>query len=250
MRLSEHFKSPNYERALKRYGQHARESNWPIGLKFDMYNAGQTAFASNQPEVEKRRAFDFIYRTLSGWQVFRNSRHGHWSAAEVHSVLIRSCGACAPTAGLTLVTLPRDPCGLQKLRQCLDAMKEIKPGREYPHMPVAKFTHFFNPRLFPLYDRRFMFDVVCCRAFNSDYLDLCKRTGIIPGETTSEFNVAYTRWASELICGADGNFMDDFAVWFREQLGAAHPDPNGIGANLNEYYAVAFEFVALGAAML
>ena len=249
MKLAEHFKSPHYSQALERYTEIAAQRGWSVGHKLEMYGYAKRAFNPVLSEMERRTAFHSIYENLRrGWRVFRNART-YWSADQVFDALIHSCQLSARTGGMDLTALASSPTMRAGLLHCLGQLSDLKEIREYPHMAVSKFTHFFNPRLFPIYDNELIWKQVCCSCFKADYQDLCARTGIQFYETTVSFNVSYTVWASEMIQSADPSFMPDFAEWFGEQV-AGQPDPENVLSEIHQYYSTAFEFVALGAAAL
>lgn len=129
----------------------------------------------------------------------------------------------------------------------------MKPTKHYPAvypwMAVAKFLHFFNPRLFPIYDTAFMWKKVANGAFKPDYLDFCRRRGFQQREDTARFNLQYTLWAAETIQDADAECMTIFAEWFSAQI-KGQPVAEGVLADVETYYAAAFEMIAIGAAHL
>lgn len=65
----------------------------------------------------------------------------------------------------------------------------------------------------------------------------------------SQFNLNYTWWAGGLIQGADPGLMATFAIWFRGQVGKELGSATVL-ADLERYYATAFELIAIGAAAL
>src|SRR5438105_4125679 len=124
-------------------------------------------------------------------------------------------------------------------------------------MVTSKFLHFFNPMLFPIYDDAIIWQKVCWEesktkvraAFRSDYEEFCLKHGFVPKDMTAKFNLNYTLWASELVRNADKHFMNEFATWFQQQV-SDRQDKYGLLDEINQYYAIAFEFTAIGAACL
>ena len=248
MRLSEYFHPPHLRKALAKYAMDMG-SDWPITGKLDLYNAGKLAFASDADETEKRASFDQIYDELKRRGVFNGPSGPCWDAETVYSTLVQRCGDCSVSSGLTLHSLGSDARAGVKIRATLDSMTDLKPMGEYPHMAVSKFLHFFNPRLFPIYDRDFIWKKVCVRAFGEEYREMCSRLGMIAYETTAAFNLNYTKWAGECVAQASPGFMGCFGDWFRREVGN-HPDPQDVLGEIEHYHATAFEFVAIGAASL
>jgi len=128
----------------------------------------------------------------------------------------------------------------------LSRLRNIKPNKEYPTMTVMKFLHFFNPRLFPIWDREVVGGRVF-RRFRSDYREFCKSKNLDPYAKGAKFIPNYTLWAGDLIRSSGTKFMNSFARWFRSQVGS-HPDTLNVLQDIDKYYATAFEFVAIGAA--
>jgi hypothetical protein len=243
MHLQEHFQEPYIERALTAYVT-ARPS-WNINAKIDLYRRADIAFDLDQPEDVSRAAFQSIYDELrSHWQVFRNA-NVYWDANTLFDVLTVRCHATSRAGGLTLAHLEDAQHGHLLLAN-LDALRNLKRNQTYPHMAASKFLHFFNPSLFPIYDTDAVWNRVCNGVFKADYRDFCDHHGFYPNETGARFNLAYTLWAAELIARADPGTMATFAFWAAEQAGSS-PETESILGDLRQYYAVAFEFIAVGA---
>src|SRR5207247_3134449 len=102
---------------------------------------------------EKRKAFNKIYENFRRyWQVFRAARGGCWSADETFDALTRDCRIFSRQSGVNLLTLQPDSEQSRSVLAGLALLRDLKRTQGYPCMPVAKFTHFFNPMLFPIYD--------------------------------------------------------------------------------------------------
>lgn len=193
MRLTEYFTSPNTKRALDRY-LGVVPATWSVAHKIDLYCSAKIAFDSEASEAEKQQAFHHIYDSLrSGWQVFRPKTNGEcWSSDQIYDALTNECQSCSRQSGLTLVSLT-EQASRTSIEHCLTSLGKIKPTIRYPAvypwMAVAKFSHFFNPHLFPIYDTAFIWDKVANGAFKPDYTDFCRRRGFKPTESTAHFNL-------------------------------------------------------------
>lgn len=150
---------------------------------------------------------------------------------------------------MTLITLHHPSPESEKVLATLDKLRGLKPARDYPWMPVSKFTHFFNPKLFPIYDFTVIWKWVLNGAFRNDYRDWCHSQYLNPNGPGERFNLYYMLWSGHIIRQADDNFMGFFSQWFKSQVGN-HPDSQNVMDDLHHYYATAFEFVAIGAAAL
>lgn len=251
--LSQYFQSPHFEEALERYARFASGRGWGIGHKLKMYNWAKTAFDPDLAEDIRRWAFGNIYRSLKGgWRVFRNSPAGYWSADETFAALTGECQAFSQQSGLNLMTLRPHTAESAAVLAGLGKLRNLKCTRYYPSMPVAKFTHFFNPMLFPIYDTDVIWNRVLNGVFKQDYRRWCTSIEVEPWRIYTEsarFNLTYTLMAGDLLRSADEEFMKYFSQWFRAQV-AGSDDENTVLLEIDRYYATAFEFVAVGAACL
>ena len=253
MRLTQYFTSPHTAQALDRY-KSVVPPTWSVEHRFDLYRSAKIAFDMDVPEAVKQEAFRHIYDNLrSGWQVFRpKSGEECWSSDQIYVVLTNECQFCSRQSGLTLAALTEQD-SLTSIEQCLASLGRMKPTERYPviypWMAVSKFLHFFNPHLFPIYDAAFMWEKVVNGVFKPDYLDFCRRRGFHPREDTKRFNLQYTLWAAETIQNVDVECMTTFSEWFTAQI-KEQPVAEGVLADVETYYAAAFEMIAIGAAHL
>lgn len=250
MSLAQFYEGPYVEQALESY-RAAVPSTWSVSHKLDLYNWAKVAFESEASEPDKQIAFGQIYDNLrSGWQVFRNAAGPCWSAEKTFQVLTTECKACSRQTPLNAANLIVSDSDCQ-VKACLFSLGKIKPTTRYPSvypwMAVSKFLHFFNPRLFPIYDMEFIWNKVANGVFRRDYQDFCQLRGFNPKEDTQRFNLQYTLWASEIMNDADADCMTTFSEWFASEVGQ-HSDRANVMQDVNQYYAAAFEIIAIGAA--
>lgn len=249
--LRDYFHPPLVEQALDRYAKVANTRGWGISHKLEMYNWAKAAFDSNLSPYAQQREFGYIYDNLKGgWKVFRNAQGGYWTKQETFEALTKECQTVSRQSGLKLTTLiPESPESWSLLAD-LGKLRNLKRTNWYPWMPVSKFTHFFNPALFPIYDTEVIWNKVLNGVFRRDYRQWCESCGVAPLETDQEsarFNLTYTLMAGDAIRSADAGFMDFFAHWFKEQM-SGDDDAYNVLDEIGTYYATAFEFVAIGAA--
>lgn len=253
MTLAKYFTSQYTTQALNRY-RGVVPPTWSVEHRLDLYRSAKIAFDMDVPKAVKQEAFRHSYDSLrSGWQVFRpKSSEECWSSDQIYAALADGCQNCSRKSNSTLATLTeQNSC--TSIERCLTSLGRMKPTEHYPAvypwMAVSKFLHFFNPRLFPIYDTAFMWDKVINGAFKPDYLDFCSRRSFHPREDTARFNLQYTLWAAETIQNADVECMTTFAEWFSAQI-KEKPDTEGILVDVETYYAAAFEMISIGAAHL
>lgn len=239
--------------ALKAYSDLAAKRGWDIPDKLRLYRLAKSAFDPKAERREAQAAFKDIYESLRKyWQVFRGAST-YWMPAQVWGTLMSKCGPCSMSAAVTLHSDLEKPSGALLLKQHLETMQNIKAGKYYPTMPVAKFSHFFNPTLFPIYDTALVYNTVLTGAFKNDWksftddlwearlpsLDLVGKSGIW-------WAFAWIIWGSDMIRRNHPDLMGRFAGWFvRESEGE-----DSLLKEISSYYATAFEFIAIGAASL
>ena len=242
--LKTYFINNRYEEALDSFAVFARETDWRMSYRAELYAYAQDAFDPRLPAEQRRISFSQLYNDLArNFGVFRNSTGGHWDADQIFSALTEACKPVGRHNGRTLAGLGSSAADLCALDDAIDDLAGIKKIGEYPHMPASKFLHFYNPKLFPIYDKQVIWEQVLCGPFKSEWQSVCRRMGIVFRETSGRFNISYTRWAAEAIQNAAPGLMPYFADWFREEAG----NEAETLSDLESYYATAFEFVAIGA---
>ncbi len=223
-----------------------KKRDWSISEKLDLYRAAVQAFDSAADERSRRRHFDRIYRDLKRW--WGIARNGSLAAPEtIFALLTDECGACSRISGMTLMDV-QNRCNQAAVVECLRKVRVFKKLKsdDYPVMAVSKFLHFFNPRLFVIWDRAVVLEKVYGvfrRDWDSSYRDIKVPTD----DNWMKFYLAYLLWAGKAI-HAHG-LMDGFATWFVEAV-SSEPEAEDFRQELKHYYATAFEFIAIGSALL
>jgi hypothetical protein len=250
--LADYYRAPLYERALLKYAEVAKSRKWQVRNKLRIYGWAKKAFDSDLSDYQKRKSFHCIYEELRRhWQVFRNARGGHWSADETYDALTKHCQLLSRKSGVTLLTLQSDSQQSRSVLSGLVLLRDLKRTQGYPCMPVAKFTHFFNPMLFPIYDYEVIWKTVLYGEFRGDFRAWCAARGSNPNADMDSVRLIfnYTLMAADMVRRAGDGFMDFFGRWFGQQV-AGENDSHEVLRDMNSYYATAFEFVAIGAAEL
>jgi hypothetical protein len=129
-------------------------------------------------------------------------------------------------------------------------MQGIKQKSGYPHMIVSKFLHFYNPRLFPIYDEKVIWKEVF-GSFRNDFKVFCLGADV-PFEKairddTETFLLYYMGWASYLLSFRHPSFMEVFRDWLSEQAGTRLAERKVKPTTL---YARAWEYTITGAAKI
>jgi len=238
--------------ALESYARHrSRSRGWWVSEKVRLYALAEAAFDRDDPRED---AFGQVYDTLRAyWQIFRNG--SGWSARRTFRVLMSPpCRACSPER-LDLLRLARGR-DVPTVWQCLRAMSGVKtlPAHNVSAMAVSKFLHFFNPTLFPIYDRavvrnrafpRFRSRIATSRERWRDPLRLLE-TDRVYDAGLGEY-LHYLLWAADCVSSVDSRrSMTLFAEMFSDMLRAEN-FPGTVPRRLTAYFATAFEFAMVGA---
>jgi hypothetical protein len=249
------------QKALCRYEKFAnakeekREKSWSIAQsKLALYRQAVVAFGDSPSEAH----YQEIYRRLrSYWAIGRNGRL--WDASEIFHVLTNLCQACS-RRNLTLTTFGNEK-SQRLVLDCLTkltGLKKLKNGG-YPVMAVSKNLHFFNQRLWVIYDTAVVENQVR-RVFRKDWTSFDAKVQAETNDGWIKYYLTYLLWASHTIRTAYSGLMDDFADWFisagaREKVKTDDSGEEFVTAKdfrdeLHMSYATAFEFIAIGATLL
>jgi len=253
MKSARYFENSRMTRkALAAYARFANgrgEKAWSIAQsKLKLYRDALIAFAGTANDGTKRASHEKIFGQLrSSWGLGRNGTE-LWQAAIVFDVLTNHCHPCSRSSRLTLATLEDEP-DQKVVLGCLKSMRGLKKLRSgnYPVMAVSKNLHFFNPRLFVIYDNDVILGRVY-RVFKEDWI-ACYRRFRPTADEWLNFYVAYLLWASHMVRKSHERLMEDFADWFIQTV-SDEADAQDFRNELRLSYATAFEFIVIGAAQL
>jgi hypothetical protein len=250
MKSERYFQNPEMTRkALARYARFASDKGWPISEKLALYRHAVAAFGGTADERTRRASHEEVYWSLRSW--WKVGRKGTlWDAATVFDVLTGQCQGCSRGSGLDLTRLEDDQ-DQQTVLACLERVRSLKRLRSgnYPVMAVSKNLHFFNQRLWVIYDSEVVVGQVY-RVFKRDWNAGYRGIAADSGDAGINFYLAYLLWASRMIRTAYPGFMDDFADWFIETVAGGVADAEDFQDELRLSFATAFEFVVIGAAHL
>ena len=233
---------------LEKYGAFAKHRGWLLTHKLDLYENGNIAFNSSFTEDERKENFEIIYKNLRKyWQVFRAGEV--LSAGKVFDILTKECSGCSRETGLTLANL-KEGQGCDLLIKCLDKIKDIKKLKfnAVSTTAISKFLHFFNPKLFPIHDRNAIENGVL-KIFNSDWKNFTPTVHSQSLYCGIRTYFRYILWANQVIRQNHKNIMSEFVNWFSGEVEQKN-NSNEIICNMEEYYATAFEFIAIGASLI
>ena len=247
--LRSYFESESQQRQALNSFFTAWGGNWPVWEVLDLYDASRGAFYSPLHQDERLRKFEIIDGQLAGyWQVFRpSSRSDCWPSRQIFETIQREFTDFQWGGSVSLLNFLRDG-NRSKLLGALTAMRRIKPNQGYPIMTVSKFLHFYNPKLFPIYDEKVIWGQVFKR-FGAEFQTFCFSTPGIScnNDYTALWYHNYICWASSLMSVAHENFMRTFLDWLGNEQGTALAmrkfDPTTL-------YAMAFEYTATGASVV
>jgi hypothetical protein len=252
MRSEPYFQDPKVTRAaLQRYAHFASvkgEKAWSIAeSKLDLYRSAVIAFGRVDQSTRKSR-HETVFRHLRSW--YGVGRNGMLcDASTVFSVLTNGCQSCSRSSGVTLTSLA-EKSNQQAVVDCLKSMRGLKRLRSgtFPIMAVSKTLHFFNPRLFTIYDNHIVLKKVY-RVFRTDWDSCYDKIGADVNDDWIKFYLAYLLWGGSMIRSAYPTLMENFAAWFIETV-SKQRNAEDFRDELRVSYATAFEFIIIGAAYL
>jgi hypothetical protein len=254
MKAERYFQDPKMTRkALARYARLVAgkgEKAWSIAeSKLGLYRHAAIAFSGTGDESARRSRHETLFGHLrSWWGVGRNGLL--WDAAKVFDVLTNECQAGSRSNGLRLTAL-ENRSNQQAVVQCLKNIRGLKQLRsgQYPIMAVSKNLHFFNPRLFVIYDNDIVLKKVY-RVFGEDWNSCYDRISVNTDDKGIAFYLAYLLWGGQVTGNAYPTFMDEFAGWFIAAVRSEGEDAEAYRNELRSFFATAFEFVVIGATYL
>jgi hypothetical protein len=253
-KLLDYFQDEHHAlRALNRYLEFADESNWNIGgyhSKLHLYNFASRAFDRSTSKEEDFESFRDMYGVVKQWPGVQ--RGGSLAPAEqVFEVLFQRGSKYFFRKGVDLSNFTYPSSEASNLRDLLPKLSFIKNTKTYPWMAVSKVLHFMNPGLFPIWDFEVIWNSVMGTgsAFQIEYKKFCRRFNFTYSDNTPIFLLNYILWAAGYIQQSHEDFMEWFEDWMNHHF-ADDVKKFGLNHNLKDYFAVAFEFVAIGAAHL
>jgi hypothetical protein len=252
--LSSYFENePQLRRALAAFSSawQYEVDSWVNEEFLNLYDASWRAFDPSLSADEAYRSFERVYvRLISYFQIFRpQSPADCWPPPQIFETIKREFPEFSWRRTLNLSNFPKSGTGL-RLESWLSKMQGIKPKKQYPIMAVSKFLHFYNPRLFPIYDNKMIWEKVLYVRFKRDYLEFCHAeripNRIAINEDTATFLHYYMVLASSLLSVAHENFIHIFVEWLGDICGSVLAKRE---LDVTTLYAAAFEFTVIGAAV-
>jgi hypothetical protein len=252
MKLALYFQGEQIDRAFAKYSVFIGEKKpkWQFGQKgerLELYRLADDAFDPSCDEDQRRESFDGIYKALrGGWGVFRTSRPlGYWLSDRTFSALLGLQTTYGRSSGLTLLNLEQVE-SRRAIIHCLQKMSGLKPLTDggTSIMAVSKFLHFFNPRLFPIWDTGVIQNQVL-RTFVSDWTIPAWAGGPKVDLPTRQY-LGYVLLANRVMRQEPQVVMRKLVDWVARQAGV-EGDSKALPPGLHNYYSTAFEFIAIGA---
>ena len=222
-------------------GQFADGQNWSIReskLKLSPCKARIRSIHSTR----SARARPDLQKPAKLVQVFRGSST-HWNESQIYDALIEGCKETSRTSSTRLISNLISNPGAETLVRHLEYLRNLKVVSYYPTTAVSKFSHFFNPSLFPIYDTEIVFRTVINGKFRDDWKSFNPRTSplLIMDDKDPIWDASYwVAWGSEIMRRRHPELMDVFAEWFLQVTMTADDDVGDLHGDLNTYYATAF----------
>ncbi len=228
-----------FERHRQRYAQRPRRA-WDIPHHIECWRRAHRAFAEGAFDD-----FQWLYEGLKGyWQVFRGSKGKPWSARQVYDHLIKLDKEFRRKRLSRLTVADAEP--LMRLLGSMSGIKRTKDGASV--MALSKFLHFWNPRLFVIVDRAYIWNWVFAHSWLGDQVAAVRQLIAGPGAGAMNANgacdltsyAAILLWSGALIMQNPG-ILPAFADYV-----AAHAAGTTLPSGLDEYEAPAVEWFLLG----
>lgn len=232
--------------ALDEYRRFAAAHHWSVTDKIQLYQRCVEAFDPHLASDQQHQQLEIVYTELrKHWQIFRGAKN-YWSASQVQHALTMLPVQCSRRGTLTLPDIT-PTAHAETLLQCIEIMEGVKslPTHRTPIMAISKFLHLYNPRLFLIFDNAVIAQSVL-PAFRTEWQSFTNPVLDLPTSIEARNYLKYLFWAASLIQEKKEEIASAFTQWLTEQMlfeGASETPP----AESREWYATAFECVAIGA---
>jgi len=235
---------------------------WLIGEKVWLYACCAASLDHNN-----QNTFECVFNWLkSHWQVFRpKSDQDHWQSERIWDELIALNTEFPQSRQLTLLSISCED--IPMLRECIERLTGIKKNALTPIMAISKFLHFYNPRLFPIFDGAFIRKQVL-KIFTEEWSGFDFHYDLTQFKDNNEIRdyIKYIFWASSLLKKTDDQFAgvvsdflkcqfikerddiiasprcDQLSVWLRGPEAS-----NNLRTDRFDWCATMFECIAIGA---
>lgn len=248
--LSTHFESTkSVNIALHHYDEFAATARgWDVGHKLELYGLAMQARDKDLDDTAQIEAFERLIDNLKRyWQI---ARGGAFAPVEmIRDWLTPLATELSMTSDLDRETIASGHHD-DLLLSAITPLRHIKQTRSDwgwgSPMAISKVLHFFNPRVFPIYDHAVV-DEIVLKQFRSDWrsYEPMITVGNQPLHLGVLFYLKYVRWCAEIMTEAHPDTMAVFKDWV-----LSHQDARdfAMADQLPTFDAVAFEMIAIGAA--
>lgn len=243
--LKEYFEIKYGRKAVEAYVLFSDKVNWGIVEKIKMYQFAKNAFKVSSINQKSTVAFKELFEALKSFKVFRNkSPDDHWSYGKIYEVLFERCKQCFINESISLKNLNNDDIKL--ICSCIRELKEIKHlrSKKTPIMAISKFLHFYNPKLFPMYDTTYVNNRLLS-IFKRDWNDFTRGFNLSNCQNEDqEFKkyIQYIYWAQSFFKNPN-KIMQCIYEKIKQIIQLEFYD-------LKQYYGLGFEIISLGACEL
>lgn len=240
MPLATHFQPSQLKRTLSAHGRFvAAKPEWRYRNRLALYLLADRAFSPRASKTAAAAFLKLFTHLKSHWQLVRPAKRV-LPAEKIHKLLMQKCRTCAGAQPITLANLHKNPGAHLKLLASLVALKKVKqlPSGQPSIMAISKLLHFYNPKLFLIYDSEFI-EHGLLKTFASEWRAFENYPQV--KESTFQKYLKYLFFANSLLYKHEASLKH--AV-------KAHLKQKGVPANLAKFAvqpAVLFEFLALGA---
>lgn len=247
--LKEYFTIKYGRKAVEAYVLFSKKIGWSIVEKNKMYKNAKKAFKVSSINEKSREAFNDLFEALKDhFKIFRNCLK-HSQREEIYEILYEHCNQYSINESISLVNLKEDE--VKPICSCIRKLKKIKKlkSEKTPIMAISKFLHFYNPKLFPMYDTTYVNNRLLS-IFRDNWKDFITRFNLSNCQKEdSEFKkyIQYIYWAHSVFDNIKN--PNDIMEYFSKKIEQEIPKEEK-KLDFTQYFALAFEFISLGACEL
>lgn len=135
----------------------AAKPEWRYPNRLSLYLLADRAFSPRASKTTAAAFLKLFTHLKNHWQLVRPAKRV-LPAEKIYKLLTQKCRTCGVAQPLTLTNLHKYPGAHLKLLASLEALKKVKqlPSGQPSIIAISKLLHFYNPKLFLIYDSEFI----------------------------------------------------------------------------------------------
>lgn len=239
MPLNQYFNSKEIKKTFAAHSSFIiPKPEWHYKNRLKLYALADIAFGG--PSEMRAQAFYDLFTHLSAkWQLIRPAKH-FMAWQDIYTLLTKDCLSCSKSNQINLTNIHTYPEAKGQILKCLITLRNIKtlPLKTPSIMAISKLLHFYNPKLFPIYDGKFV-ERGILKTFSADWKNFTTYPKI--SDLNLQKYLKYIYFGNHLIKGQNKLIKREFRKHLKTHAVDLYSD------KLQNYYSLSFEFLALGA---